>query len=134
MMINLTDKDTPIAKSRVLYIEDTPTNVKLMRLILKRLPSVELLDAHTAELGIPLAKENHPDLILMDSDLPGMDGITALKVLRQDPETRDIPVIAISATVMPHDLERIQQAGFDDILSKPFNIQEVPGLLVKYLE
>jgi PAS domain S-box-containing protein len=121
------------ATGKVLYVEDTPANVQLMRLIVKRLPGVELLDAHTAERGIVLAKEAHPDLILMDIDLPGMDGIEALKLLRQDAETRHIPVIAVSAAAMPHDIERIQQAGFDNSISKPFNIQEVPALLAKYL-
>ena len=62
-----------------------------------------------------------------------MDGIEALRFLRQVTETRNIPVIAVSAAAMPHDLERIQEAGFDAILSKPFNIQTVPALLAKYL-
>jgi PAS domain S-box-containing protein len=124
---------TPAAQGKVLYIEDTPANVQLMRLIVKRLPGVELLDAQTAELGIALAKEVRPDLILMDIGLPGMDGIEALKILREDRELQKIPVIAISAAAMGHDIERIQQAGFDDYLSKPFNIQEAPSLLAKYL-
>jgi signal transduction histidine kinase/CheY-like chemotaxis protein len=124
---------TPAARGKVLYIEDTPANVQLMHLIVKRLPGVELLDAQTAELGIALAKKVRPDLILMDIDLPGMDGIEALKVLREDRETQDIPVIAISAAAMGHDIERIQQAGFDDHLNKPYNIQEVPSSLAKYL-
>ena len=120
-------------KGKVLYIEDTPANIQLMRLIVKRLPGVELFDANTAELGIALAKETHPDLILMDIGLPGMDGIEALRILRQDQEMQDIPVIAISAAAMGHDIERIQQAGFDDYLSKPYNIQELPSFLAKYL-
>jgi PAS domain S-box-containing protein len=124
---------TTEATGKVLYIEDTPTNVQLMRLIIKRLPGVELLDTDTAEQGIVLAKEVHPALILMDINLPGMDGIEALQVLRRDETTRDIPVIAVSAAAMPHDLERIQQAGFDNHLGKPFNIQEVPALLTKHL-
>jgi len=123
----------PAATGKVLYIEDTPANVQLMRLILKRLPGVELIEAPTAELGISLAKDTHPDLILMDIGLPGMDGIEALGVLRQDQDLQDIPVIAISAAAMGHDIERIQQAGFDDYLSKPYNIQEVPTFLSKYL-
>ena len=125
---------TPAARGKVLYIEDTPANVQLMRLIVKRLPGVELIDAQTAELGITLAKEVRPDLILMDIGLPGMDGIEALRVLREDREMQDIPVIAISAAAMGHDIERIQQAGFDDYLSKPYNIQEVPSFLAKYLD
>jgi CheY-like chemotaxis protein len=124
---------TSAIKGKVLYIEDTTANVHLMRMIVGRLPGVELLDANTAEFGIVLAMEQHPDLILMDIDLPGMDGIEALHRLRRDEKTRDISVIAVSAAAMTHDLERIQQAGFDDILSKPFNIQSVPALLEKHL-
>ncbi|MGH8119013.1 MAG: response regulator, partial [Gammaproteobacteria bacterium] len=123
----------PGSNAKVLYIEDTMANVQLMRFIVKRLSGVELLDTDTAESGIVLAVKSHPDLILMDINLPGMDGIEALQILRQKEVTRDIPVIAISAAAMAHDLERIQQAGFDDILSKPFNIHTVPAILSKHL-
>lgn len=118
---------------KVLYIEDTDANVQLMRMVLKHLPEIHMLDAGTAEEGIVLAKESQPDLILMDIDLPGMDGIEALHVLRSDKATRDIPVIAISAAAMPHDIERIKLAGFDSHISKPFNIQEIPTFISKYL-
>ena len=121
------------ARGRILYIEDTKANVSLMRMVLKRLPGIELMDAPSAELGIDLARRECPDLILMDIGLPGMDGIEALQVLRGDDTTRDIPVIAISAAAMPHDIERINEAGFDNYLSKPFNIEEIPAFIAKYL-
>jgi two-component system cell cycle response regulator DivK len=118
----------------ILYVEDTETNVSLMRLIVKRgLRGVTLLHAPTAELGIPLAIKEHPDLILMDIDLPGMNGIAALQVLRQNKETCDIPVIAISAAVMSQDMENIKAASFDAFICKPFNIQEIPATIANYM-
>lgn len=124
---------TPSVGGKVLYIEDTRANVNLMRMILKRLPDIELKDASSAEEGIDLARQERPDLILMDIGLPGMDGIEALRILRGDELTREIPVIAISAAATPHDLERIHNAGFDNYLSKPFNVQEIPGFIARYL-
>jgi len=118
---------------KVLYIEDTEANVSLMRLILKRVEGVTLLHAPTAELGIPMAIKELPDLILMDMELPGMNGIAALQVLRQNQETCDIPVIAISAAAIEHDVENIQAASFDAFISKPFNIQEIPATIAKYM-
>ena len=123
----------PAATGKVLYIEDTQANVNLMRMILKRLPGVELKDARSAEEGIELARAELPDLILMDIGLPGMDGIEALNILRGDVTTRSIPVIAITAAAMPHDIERINNAGFDNYLSKPFDIQKIPDFIARYL-
>ena len=119
---------------KVLYIEDTEANVSLMRLILKRVEGVTLLHAPTAELGIPMAIKELPDLILMDMELPGMNGIAALQVLRQNQETCDIPVIAISGAVMSQDMENIKAATFDALISKPFNIQEIPAIIAKYMK
>ena len=119
---------------KVLYIEDTEANVSLMRLILKRVEGVTLLHAPTAELGIPMAIKELPDLIFMDMELPGMNGIAALQVLRQNQETCDIPVIAISGAVMSQDMENIKAASFDALISKPFNIQEIPAIIAKYMK
>ncbi|MGH8119745.1 MAG: response regulator [Gammaproteobacteria bacterium] len=121
------------AAGKVLYIEDTQANVNLMRMVLKRQPGIELKDASSAEAGIELARQELPDLILMDIGLPGMDGIEALKILRGDETTRGIPVIAITAATMPHDIERINKAGFDNYLSKPFDVQKIPDFIAKYL-
>jgi len=74
-------------------------------------------------LGLELAAENNPDLILLDINLPGMDGFEVLKLLRQRDVTRNTPVIAISANAMPKDIERGMKAGFDDYITKPINIQ-----------
>ena len=119
---------------KILYIEDTEANVSLMRLIIKRVEGVTLLHALTAELGIPMAIKEQPDLILMDIDLPGMNGVAALQVLRQNKETCDIPVIAISGAVIPQDVENIKAASFDASITKPFNIQEIPGIIAKYMQ
>jgi len=91
--INISGK----AKGCILYIEDNPDNVALMEVILDNIPGYHLLTAHTAELGLVMALKEKPDLILMDINLPGMNGIEALGELRRQVETRDIPAIAISA-------------------------------------
>lgn len=123
------------AQSRkILYIEDTEANVSLMRFVLKRMKGVTLLHAPTAELGIPMAIKEHPGLILMDIDLPGMNGIAALQVLRQNQETCDIPVIAISGAVVTNDIENIKAASFNAFISKPFKVQEIPATIAKYMK
>jgi|GEM_PF-2247903 len=109
----------------VLYIEDNPANIQLMEGILEHIPDIKLDSAHTAELGLASAKMNRPDLILMDINLPGMNGIEAFQELRRRSELSDIPVIAISAAAMPSDIERGLKAGFLAYLTKPFDVAEV---------
>ncbi|MBF0247077.1 MAG: response regulator [Alphaproteobacteria bacterium] len=120
---------------RVIYIEDNPANVMLMQSILSHIPGVELQVAHTAELGIALIQQDPPNLVLMDINLPGMSGIEALGLLRQDAKTRDLPVVAISAAAMPRDIEKGLAAGFTSYLTKPFDVPEmlevVKGILDK---
>ena len=112
-------------KGRVLYIEDNPANVALMTGILQQYSNIELESVHTAELGVAMAIQSKPDLILMDINLPGMSGIDALDRLREHEETRDIDVIAVSAAAMPQDIERGIAAGFYAYLTKPFNVKEI---------
>jgi len=107
----------------VLYIEDNPANLRLVTQLLGRLPNIHMWSAHEPLLGLELAAENNPDLILLDINLPGMDGFEVLKLLRQRDQTRTTPVIAISANAMPKDIERGMKAGFDDYITKPINIQ-----------
>jgi len=107
----------------VLYIEDNPANLRLVTQLLGRLPNIHMWSAHEPLLGLELAAENNPDLILLDINLPGMDGFEVLKLLRQRDVTRNTPVIAISANAMPKDIERGMKAGFDDYITKPINIQ-----------
>lgn len=106
----------------VLYIEDNPANVKLVRKILLGRQNITLLDAHTAEIGLEIARRERPNLILLDINLPGMDGFTALQHLKEDLITQDIPVVAITANALPRDVARGKAAGFVDYLTKPLNI------------
>ena len=109
--------------SLVLIVEDNPRNMKLVRDVLQ-VKGHETLEATTAEDGIVLAVERRPDLVLMDIQLPGMNGIDALRVLRADPATAKIPVIAVTASVMQQDRKVILEAGFDSYLGKPLNLAE----------
>jgi len=118
----------------LLYVEDNPANLKLVEQLIARRPDMRLLSAMTGNLGIELARQNQPEVILMDINLPGMSGIEALKILREDPATAHIPVIAISANVMPRDIEKGLQAGFFWYLTKPIKIQEFTDVLNIALE
>ena len=109
--------------SLILIIEDNEKNLKLVRDVLQ-VKGFATLEAGSAEDGIKLALERKPDLILMDIQLPGMNGIDALKVLRADPKTSKIPVIAVTASVMQQDRTLITEAGFDRYVGKPINIRE----------
>lgn len=109
----------------ILIIEDNPRNLKLARDILNH-AGYETLEAENAEDGLALARARHPDLVLMDVQLPGMDGVQALSRLRSDPETCDIPVIALTAFAMKDDRERFLAAGFDRYVAKPLDIREFP--------
>lgn len=117
----------------ILYIEDNPANLQLMEAIIKRVSNIAMRTAHNAELGLVLARDIHPDLILMDINLPGIDGITALKMLREDDGTKDIPVIAISAAAMPHEIEHGKAAGFEDYLTKPIKVPIVLDAITKFI-
>ena len=105
----------------ILIVEDNEKNLKLVRDILQ-FKGYDTVEARTAAEGLRLARENHPALILMDIHLPDFDGITALSKLRADALTREIPVLAVSASAMPDDQERIVASGFDDYLTKPIDI------------
>lgn len=120
---------------QVLYIEDDPDNQSLMRHILARLSEVEIemLTAHNAELGIDLARKHLPDVILMDINLPGMNGLEAVQKLKQAQETRAIPVIAISADATPVAIGSAMKYGFEDYITKPINVKEIQQTVSKFL-
>jgi len=120
-------------KCKILYVEDTPANVTLMTLILKRYAYIELLNAENAELGIAMAIKEVPDIILMDIQLPTMNGIQALGLLQKNPITAEIPVLAVSAAAMSEDIEKALQAGFVDYITKPFNVNELIHSIEKLL-
>ena len=107
----------------ILIVEDNEKNLKLVRDVLQA-KGYATIEAGTAEEGIRLALERQPNLILMDIQLPGMNGIEALKALRADPATAAIPAVAVTASVMQQDRKQITAAGFDAYVGKPINIRE----------
>ena len=109
--------------SLILIVEDNEKNMKLVRDVLQ-VKGYATVEAGTAEDGIRLALERNPELILMDIQLPGMSGIDALGVLRANPATAAIPVIAVTASVMQQDRKQITEAGFDGYVGKPINLKE----------
>jgi len=113
----------------LLYVEDNPANLKLVEQLIVRRPDMRLLVAGDGDLGVQLARANHPEVILMDINLPGISGIEALKILREDPETAHIPVVALSANAMPRDVEKGLQAGFFRYLTKPIKVGEFMNTL-----
>jgi two-component system cell cycle response regulator DivK len=107
----------------ILIIEDNEKNMKLVRDLLQ-VKGYKTVESETAEEGIKMAKEKKPALILMDIQLPGMSGVEALGVLRSDPDTKDIPVIAVTASAMTQDRHKIMAAGFNGYQRKPIDIKE----------
>ncbi len=114
----------------ILYVEDNPADIRLMEGIVDRLNHARLTTVHTAELGIELARSMRPDLILMDIQLPGIDGVTALRHLKDDDATRGI---AVSANAIVADVERYRKEGFDEYVTKPIAVRRMIHILDKYL-
>jgi CheY-like chemotaxis protein len=113
----------------LLYVEDNPANLKLIQQLIARRPDMRLLSATDGNLGIQLARAHQPEVILMDINLPGISGIEALRILREDAATTHIPVIALSANAMPRDIEKGLQAGFFRYLTKPIRVAEFMNTL-----
>jgi CheY-like chemotaxis protein len=111
-----------MANELILIVEDNEKNRKLARDVLAH-RGYRVAEAETGEDGVRLAGELRPDLVLMDIQLPGMSGIEALRQLRVDPATRDIPVMAVTASAMTHDRQKIMAAGFDGYQSKPISVR-----------
>ena len=122
-----------MANERILIVEDNERNRKLVRDTLQ-LKGYETIEAETGEDGVRLARERAPALILMDIQLPGIDGITALGHLRADDATRAIPVIAVTASVMSQDRQKIMAAGFDGYQPKPISVKELLDTIRRLLE
>jgi two-component system cell cycle response regulator DivK len=116
----------------VLIVEDNPRNLKLVRDLLEH-AGYRTLEASTAEDGLALARAHRPDLVLMDVQLPGMDGVQALARLRADPATNGIPVVAVTAFAMKEDRVRFVAAGFDGYLEKPISVREFPDQVAQML-
>jgi len=111
-----------VANELILIVEDNDKNRKLMRDVLQ-VKGYRLAEAETGEEGVRLARELRPDLILMDIQLPGINGVTALRQLRDDPATRAIPAFAVTASAMTQDRQTIMAAGFEGYQSKPLNLK-----------
>ncbi len=118
----------------VLYIEDNPANMLLMESLVHHRSTLRFLSARDGISGVALARASQPDVILMDVDLPDISGINALKLLASDPKTARIPVIALSANAMAHDVERGKAAGFFRYLTKPVDINELMATLASALD
>jgi two-component system cell cycle response regulator DivK len=118
---------------RVLYIEDSMDNLVLVRRIL-RAAGFELLEATSAREGIAVAEQQIPDLILMDINMPEMDGLTATAHLRQNPALSHIPIIALTANLMRNVLNQALEAGCDGYIAKPITVDDLPRQIMSYLE
>ncbi|HAH06542.1 MAG TPA: hybrid sensor histidine kinase/response regulator [Elusimicrobia bacterium] len=118
----------------LLYVEDNPANLKLVEKLIARRSDMRLLSAGDGKRGIELARARQPEVILMDIHLPGMSGIEALKILREDPATAHIPVLAISANAIPSDIKKGLKAGFFRYLTKPIKVDELMEALDAVLE
>ena len=113
-----------MANELILIIEDNPKNLKLVRDTLQ-IKGYRTIEAGIGEEGVRLAREQHPALILMDIQLPGISGVEAFRQLRADPTTHDIPVIAVTASVMAQERQKVMAAGFDGFQGKPISVREM---------
>jgi PAS domain S-box-containing protein len=128
---------TPLATGntlhKVVYIEDNPSNIAFMHDLMEDLPSVDLITAPTAEIGLELIRSHRPEVVIMDINLPGMSGFDAVQRLREWPETRNIPVIGLSAAALLKDTNRAKEAGFYRYLTKPVKVVELTKVLEELL-
>jgi len=122
-----------MAGELILIVEDNDKNRKLERDVLQ-FHGYRTAEAETGEEGVRLARESAPALVLMDIQLPGIDGIEALRQLRADPRTRSIPVIAVTASAMTQDRQKILAAGFDGYQSKPINVKDFVAAVRQMLD
>ena len=117
----------------VLVVEDNPRNLKLVRAVLEH-SGFDVVAATTGEEGVALARQSSPDLILMDLQLPGIDGTEALRQLRSHPSSRTIPVVAVTAFAMKEDRDHARAAGFDGYVQKPISTRALPRQVQRFLE
>jgi CheY-like chemotaxis protein len=115
----------------ILVIEDNELNMKLVRSLLK-MSSYVMVEAEDAETGIKLAREKKPDLILMDIQLPGMDGLSATKILKEDPSIKDTVIIALTSHAMEGDDKKVREAGCDGYITKPIDTRNFLQTIADY--
>jgi CheY-like chemotaxis protein len=130
----LTEQDPVVAQElssqrTLLYVEDNPSNLTLIEKLIARRDDLKLLSAISGHLGVESARANQPDVILMDINLPDISGYDAVTILRDDPVTAHIPVMALSARAIPRDIEKGMEAGFCHYMTKPINIGEFMNAL-----
>jgi CheY-like chemotaxis protein len=121
-----------MADQLILIIEDNERNLKLVRDVLQ-FNGFRTAEARTAEDGLALARSRTPDLVLLDLQLPGIDGMEAFQKLRESPPTAGIPVVAVTAFAMKDDRERVLRAGFNGYLEKPISVRELPHQVRTFL-
>ena len=121
-----------MANELILIVEDNEKNLKLARDVL-RFHGFRTVEATDGESAVAMSLEHLPALILMDIQLPGIDGIVAMKQIRADPRTKHIPTVALTASVMTGDRERFDEAGFDGFIAKPIEVKNFPDQVRTYL-
>lgn len=119
-------------EKKILIVDDNPKNLKLLQALLK-MSGYKTIEATNGKAGVKLAKSKKPDLILMDVMMPVMDGLEAARILKADTSTRDIPIMALTSQAMKGDKERVFEAGYDEYITKPFNIKDLLGKVAEYL-
>ena len=117
----------------ILVVEDNNLNMKLVRGLIK-IGKYHMLEANDAELGIQLVREKRPDLVLMDIQLPGMDGLSATKIIKEDPELKDIPIVALTSYAMQGDKEKALAAGCTGYIAKPIDTRKFLETVSQYLK
>ena len=122
-----------MANELILIVEDNPKNLKLVRDTLQ-VKGYRTIEAGTGEEGVQLARDQHPALVLMDIQLPGISGVEAFRQLRADPTTRAIPVIAVTASVMAQERQKVMAAGFDGFQGKPISVRELLDTIRQILD
>ena len=127
-------KPAPSDRRLILYVEDNPDLLNLMEMIIAREPGLDLISAHNAEVGLVMASNKKPDLILLDINLPGMDGLEARRQLRNDPATARTPVVAVTGGAMHHNVREVMAGDFAGFLAKPFRVGDVLRLINECLQ
>jgi two-component system, cell cycle response regulator DivK len=121
-----------MSSARVLVVEDNPLNLKLVRDVLLK-AGFDVIEARTGEEGVARTQDSQPDVILMDLQLPGIDGTQALGLIRNDPGGADVPVVALTAFAMVEDRDRALLDGFDGYLIKPISVRDLPHQVARFL-
>ena len=122
-----------LKNNTILVVEDNEMNRKLCRAILENFQAT-VIEAETAEKGMELLEQQRPDLVLMDIQLPGMSGLQAIKIIKENPAWRDIPVIALTAYAMREDAIKVKKAGCDGYITKPYSISTLIDEIVRILQ